>query len=217
MPCIKTKPRYGAHLSKEETETLLAPHPSSVEAVEDWLNHHGIALPDSSGRSGAGDWITIRVSVAQAERLLGTKYNTYHHSSSDHHVVRAMSYALPRKLHSHVNVVAPTTYFGTLRSMRATSFLQPEIKPVEEEAKVLGPNQVAAAVPASCATTITPACLRGLYNTTSYVPKATAVNKLGVAGYLSEFANRADLQVGLGCLYSEPQSTDFSGIKDLLR
>jgi hypothetical protein len=32
---------------------------------------------------------------------------------------------------------------------------------------------------------------QALYNTTAYVPKATATNKLGVAGYLQEFANDA--------------------------
>ncbi|TFY50508.1 hypothetical protein EVG20_g11477, partial [Dentipellis fragilis] len=42
--------------------------------------------------------------------------------------------------------------------------------------------------------TITPACLRALYNTTTYVPKATATNKLGIAGYLEQFASFADLQ-----------------------
>lgn len=115
--------------------------------------------------------------------MLGTKYNVFHHSKSGEKVVRAMAYSLPRELHPHINVVAPTTYFGTMRSMRATSFLQPEIKPVEEEAPdlTLGVN---AAVPASCATTITPTCLRDLYNTSAYVPQAASRNSLGVAGYL---------------------------------
>ena len=47
----------------------------------------------------------------------------------------------------------------------------------------------------TCDEFITPDCLRALYNTSTYVPKATNVNKLGVAGYLDEFANDADLQV----------------------
>lgn len=103
-----------------------------------------------------------------------------------------MGYSLPKSLHGHVDVVAPTTYFGTMRSMRATNHLDPEIKALEHDIKI---DDINAAVPASCSTTITPSCLRTLYNTASYVPKATSTNKLGVAGYLDEYANRADLQV----------------------
>jgi tripeptidyl-peptidase-1 len=164
-----------------------------VEAVESWLEFHEIN-PKTSDRTGSSDWITLRVTVAQAERMLGTKYNVYHHPASSQRVVRTMSYSLPRELHSHIDLVAPTTYFGTLRSMRTTSFLQPDIKPIEEAAPA--PDfSINAVVPASCGTTITPACLRALYNTSTYTPTATATNKLGVAGYLEEFANRADLQV----------------------
>jgi tripeptidyl-peptidase-1 len=111
--------------------------------------------------------------------MLGTKYNVYHHPKSGEQVVRALSYALPRELHSHIDVVAPTTYFGTMRSMRSTAFLQPEIKPVDTST-----FDVDATVPSSCSTVITPACLRALYNTIDYVPSQTSQNGLGVAGYL---------------------------------
>lgn len=123
--------------------------------------------------------------------LAGTKYNVYRHANSDEQVVRTMGYSLPTVLHGHVDVVTPTTYFGTMRSMKATSFKQPQIKALEADVE----PAIGAAVPASCATTITPACLRALYNTTSYVPKSTASNKIGIVGYLEEYANRADLQV----------------------
>ena len=187
--------RYGQHLSKEEADAFLAPHADSSAAVEDWLNFHGIDS-SSAQRTDAGDWITLRVSVEQAERMLGTKYNVYQHGPSGEQVVRTLSYSLPKDLHSHVDVVAPTTYFGTVRSMKKTSFLQPDRKPIsdEEAAALLRPGSDAA-VPSSCASTITPTCLRDLYNTSTYVPAATNVNKLGVAGYLQEFANTADLQV----------------------
>lgn len=183
-------------MSKEEVEAFTAPHTNSVEAVEAWLDFHGIDT-SSLERTPAGEWITLRVSVAQAERMLGAKYNVYHHTKSGETVVRTLSYSLPKELHSHVDVIAPTTYFGTLRSMKATSFLQPDVKPItEDELKEAALTPLSnAAVPSSCARTITPACLRALYNTASYTPTETATNKLGVAGYLGEFANTADLQV----------------------
>ncbi|KAF8159850.1 peptidase S8/S53 domain-containing protein [Crassisporium funariophilum] len=184
--------RYAQHLTKEEAEAFVAPHPDSVEAVNSWLDFHGINPEDATHRSGGGDWVTLRVSVAQAEKMLGTKYNIYRHATSGQDVVRAMSYSLPSALHSHIDVVAPTTYFGTLRSMRSTSFLQPPQEAVIEEPSLVPVSN--AAVPASCATKITPACLRALYNTSAYVPSAISTNKLGVAGYLENFANNADLQ-----------------------
>lgn len=104
-----------------------------------------------------------------------------------------MGYSLPKDLHGHVDVVSPTTYFSTMRSMKATHHLQPEIQALESDIKI-ATDAVKAVVPSSCSTTITPSCLRALYNTSSYTPKATDTNKLGVAGYLEEYANRADLQ-----------------------
>ncbi|KAJ7780215.1 peptidase S8/S53 domain-containing protein [Mycena maculata] len=184
--------RYGQHLSKEEVDALVAPHPDSLETVESWLQYHGINPADARFRSTASEWVTIRVSVAQAERMLDTKYGVYYHAGSDSYVVRTMEYSLPRELHSHVDVVTPTTYFGTMRSMRSTSFLKPQTVTGAEDSFALEISPLA--VPASCGTTVTPACVRAMYNTTSYVPRATGTNKLGITGYLEEFANDADLQ-----------------------
>ncbi|KAH9479704.1 putative tripeptidyl-peptidase SED2 [Psilocybe cubensis] len=202
--------RYAQHLTKEEVDNFLAPHPDSLEAVEEWLAFHGIDTSEAQ-RTSAGNWITLRVSVEQAERMLNTKYNVYEHGPSGEEVIRTLSYSLPQELHSHIDVVAPTTYFGTLRSMRKTSFLQPDVKPItdEELAASLVPGSNAA-VPSSCSTTITPTCLRDLYNSSAYVPQATATNKLGVAGYLQEFANLADLQTFFSRFRTDAVGSSFS-------
>ncbi|EJD43708.1 subtilisin-like protein [Auricularia subglabra TFB-10046 SS5] len=189
-------PAYGKHLSKEQVEALVAPHPTTVSIVEDWLATHGIA-PSSCSRSPAGDWLYVTVPVSQAERMLDTKYNVFHNGASGNRIVRALSYSLPRLLHDHIDVVQPTTMFGRLHEMRATSFIQSEgfqaATPDAEPERPIRPGQLAT-LPASCNRTITPTCLRILYATDGYVPAATNVNKLGVAGYLGEFANDADLQ-----------------------
>lgn len=184
--------RYGKHLSKAETDALVAPHPKSIHAVDSWLDSHDIP-PEVISRTG--DWVTLRVTVAQAERMLGAKYNVYHHPASSERVVRTMSYSLPRDLHSHVDVVAPTTYFGTLRSMRVTSFLQPELDISAEFSDAASFASDPDAIAPSCGTKITPECLRKLYKTIDYVPTQTKTNRLGVAGFLDEFANYADLHV----------------------
>ncbi|KAI0653154.1 peptidase S8/S53 domain-containing protein [Cubamyces menziesii] len=207
--------KYGQHLSKEDVAALVAPHPDTVDLVESWLSAHGLD-PSACQRSHAGDWVTIRVSVAQAEKMLGTQYNVYRHGKSDDYVVRAMNYSLPSVLHEHVAVVAPTTYFGTMKSMKATSFIQKDRPTIETDADfahlLTGPASLAT-VPTSCNSVITPACLRALYNTTSYAPAATDKNSLGIAGYLEEFANRADLQTFYKRFRTDAVGTSFTTVE----
>ena len=170
----------------------MAPHPDSVEAVNSWLEFHDIDPLNSVYRSSSGDWVTLRVPVDLAEKMLSAKYNIYRHTTSGEEVVRTLSYSIPKELHDHIDVISPCTYFGTLRSMRVTSFLQPTLHNIVQDTSSVSEGTLAP----SCNTTITPACLRALYNTSSYVPVSTNVNKLAVANYLDNFANYADLQVG---------------------
>lgn len=198
--------RYGKHLSKEEVDALVAPHPDSVEAVESWLLHHDIDPADATFRSSSGSWITVPVSVSKAEQMLGTEYGLYHHPQSSY-VVRTLSYSLPRELHQAIDVVSPTTYFGTLRSMRATSFVEADIS--DEVADI---SDISATVPSNCSSRITIACLQALYNTTGYVPSANGSNSLGVAGYLDEYANRNDLQTFLQRYRTDAVGTTFKTV-----
>ncbi|KAL0069551.1 hypothetical protein AAF712_003209 [Marasmius tenuissimus] len=196
--------RYGQHLSKEQVDELVAPHKDTVTIVEEWLAHHGV---HSFGSTAGGDWVTIRVPVKDAERMLDAKYGLYHHTATKDTALRTLGYSLPRELMGHVDVVSPTTYFGTLKTMRTTSFVEPEAK-VQEEADV--PNAVP---PTSCNTRITPDCLKTLYNTAGYVQRASARNSLGVAGYLDEFANRADLQTFLRQFFPSAAGTNFTTVR----
>ena len=68
------------------TEEYVVP---PLNLVDTWLTHHDIDTP-ASQRTGGQDWITVTVSVAQAEALLGTKYNVYHPKSSEY-VVRTQT------------------------------------------------------------------------------------------------------------------------------
>jgi tripeptidyl-peptidase I len=118
-----------------------------------------------------------------ANDLLGASYQLYTHSETKDTVLRTTSYSLPALLHEHVSVVAPTTFFGGPRAQRATSRLQHGAPVLVDDENVRAAVAASpAAVPASCARTITPSCLKALYNTTGYTPKATNKNILAVAG-----------------------------------
>jgi tripeptidyl-peptidase-1 len=176
-------------LSKEEVDYLIAPHPTSLALVESWLQSHDIE-PASAIYSGASSWLRIKLPVAKVERMLGTKYNVYFNPSTNSYLVRTLAYSLPEELHSHIDVISPTTYFGSLQPMRATSFVMPNT--VIAATEQIDPSDPLAL---NCSREVTPACLRTLYNCSAYVPSATRNNSLAIAGYLDEFANHADLQV----------------------
>jgi tripeptidyl-peptidase-1 len=65
--------RYGQHLSKEQVDSLVAPHPESVSLVDEWLESHGISL-HSMDRSHSKDSIVLKIPVAKAEEMLKTVF-----------------------------------------------------------------------------------------------------------------------------------------------
>ena len=63
--------RYGDHLSQADVNELIAPHPDTVDQVEQWLASYGIS-DEAISRSSARDWIRIKVPVSLAEEMLDT-------------------------------------------------------------------------------------------------------------------------------------------------
>ncbi|KAF8076737.1 subtilisin-like protein [Lyophyllum atratum] len=187
--------RYGAHLSKEETERLVAPHQESIDAVNEWLASHDIKESDLI-RSPAKDWVTLTIPVSLVEKMLDTKYNVWKHASGDQ-IVRTTSYSLPENLHDHIDVVQPTTMFGRFKRDKSTIVWgdDTEIPAVSSQNLAAVANTASGlAVDPSCNRTITISCLQQLYNATGFVPSAKN-NSIGITGYLEEFANIQDLQM----------------------
>ncbi|ETW83671.1 serine protease S53 [Heterobasidion irregulare TC 32-1] len=187
--------RYGQHLSKEEVERLVAPRPESLAAVQEWLAGHGI--PKSAcTHSPAKDWVKVDVPVSKAEAMLDTKYSVWQHTVDGDVLVRTTSYSLPEHLHAHVELIQPTTMFGRFRSARSLISVvedAPESSALKSHVKIVDPAS-GTSVDASCNQTITISCIQQLYNAVGYVPQATKVNKIGITGYLEEYANFADLK-----------------------
>src|SRR6202046_1785622 len=115
--------RYGAHLSNEQIAELVAPHQDSLELVHSWLEPHRV--PSSSiSTSHGGGWLSITgVPVSQANELLFASYQLYRPTETNetNTILRTVSYSLPVALHAHVQTVAPTTYFGSPRTLLPTA------------------------------------------------------------------------------------------------
>jgi tripeptidyl-peptidase-1 len=112
--------RYGAYLFKEQVAELVKPHPDTLELVGAWLAHHGIRTSSISTTHG-GAWLTVTdVLVSQANQLLDASYQLYRNAETNDTIIRTVGYALPAVLHTHIQTVAPTTYFASMRVMRQT-------------------------------------------------------------------------------------------------
>jgi tripeptidyl-peptidase-1 len=149
----------------------------------------------------------VAIPVCEAESLLNTKYSVYRHEDGTE-VIRTPEWSLPRDLHQHVVAIQPTNSF--LRAApRKTNFKPvlpdgvaltdaPEIPGIQKlyvntDAATTGAAADPSVQDVCNAAAVTPACLRTLYKTIDYVPKATDKNSVGFANYLNETAMMPDV------------------------
>ncbi|TDL17184.1 family S53 protease [Rickenella mellea] len=182
---------YGNHLSMDEVETFVRPSVDTVAKVNDWLATNGL---QSTTSSPAGDWLSVSMPVKQANELLRADFTVFAHHETGKQAIRTLSYSIP--------IVLKDTWISSIRPLR--TFPNPrKILPVFSSPI----NSVSnTAVPSSCASVVTPACLQALYGIPT--TKATqSSNALGVSGFLNQFANQADLTTFLKNLRPDISST----------
>ncbi|KIJ29336.1 hypothetical protein M422DRAFT_188615 [Sphaerobolus stellatus SS14] len=177
---------YGQHLTKEEVEAFVAPTSEATNTVNEFLSSHGIT---PTTISPAGDWLSITVNIAKANQMFAADFSVFTQESTGEQTIRTLSYSVPAALKPHVELVHPTVAVGS---------------PVPDVA--VTPD----AVPASCATEITPACLQALYGIPASVPSQSA-SKIGVSGFIGQFAQTADLKSFLTTFRTDiPSTTTFA-------
>ena len=119
--------------------------------------------------------------VKTAETILDTSFSVYQHVHSNKKVVRALSYSLPSDIYKHLDFVQPTTMFAKIHEepvLKRLPLLAKQTNDTEDIAKCSG-----------CGINLD--CLRQYYNM-NYTPSSPKT-KLGVTGYLGEYASFADL------------------------
>ncbi|KZV66414.1 subtilisin-like protein [Peniophora sp. CONT] len=208
--------RYGAHLSKEEVDELVRPEQESIDVVDAWLKELGFGEEDVT-RSSAMDWVMIMVPVGMAEDMLDTTFHTWQHTESGHVTVRTTSYSLPKRVHQHIDLVYPTTYFSNTRALRSTvqTFKAPESmqanhKLSSQRLSVSGSNSSSnGTVDPSCGQMITPDCLLDLYNARGYNASAESNNSIGVTGFIGQNAVFEDVQSFYADFVPEASNSSF--------
>ncbi|KZV69230.1 family S53 protease-like protein [Peniophora sp. CONT] len=191
---------YGKFLSKEEVESFVTPKQETIDSVNAFLSENGIK---SSAYSPAGDILQIDLTVEQANSLFATTFDTFKHTSTGSETVRTLEYSIPVSLKDHLSFVHPTTMFPVQLNHQPLT-----IKPVPAQSNSSLTKD--ATVPASCSSTITPACLQAMYGLPS-APATQSSNKLAVSGFIEQYANEADLKTFLTDLRTDiDPSTTFT-------
>ncbi|KAJ5639390.1 uncharacterized protein N7484_007252 [Penicillium longicatenatum] len=187
-------PSYGQHMKREQVRQLLRPSPVVTNQILSWLNSENIS-PDSIELDG--NWLTFEAAVFQAERMLETEFFSYKNKDGDSTIVRALEYSVPSELRDYIQLIQPTTRFWEFSPLRGLSD-EPHVVATTED------------ISAGCGTVVTPSCLRdlyGLYNTTS-TPDPR--NRLGIAGFLEQYARHSDFLHFMQLYASDQTDANFT-------
>ncbi|KFA74782.1 hypothetical protein S40288_06627 [Stachybotrys chartarum IBT 40288] len=202
-------PRYGQHLTREEARALVEPRPESTEAVRRWLAGSDLEhlVPPEDGQ-----FIRISMPAKRAELLFGRDFKL--HTRPDGKVARSMDNLVPIDVRQHIASIYSTLDFGTTTVQGST--LYPKF-PFSKSARSLDSSNrsVCQDDPESvdlqdCNNTMTPACLRNLYNMDD-PPVAAHKNSLfGVAGFLGQTAQYRELEMFVDTYASYARGANFS-------
>lgn len=154
----------------------MAPSDATVAAFNAFAKANNL---ETSVVSPNGDWVSLTTTVGHANALFGASFQTFTHEDMAEPLVRTLAVSLPSELVGHIDTIHPTTSF-------------------EDPNPRLAPRPIATpnkrAIPASCNSTITPACLQDIYGIPA-TPATDKSNTLLVTAYVQQFAQKADISV----------------------
>jgi tripeptidyl-peptidase-1 len=202
-------PQYGQHLSGDELKALLKPRESSTDSILSWLQASNIPAADIEND---GEWINFYVSVGTAEEMLSTKFYVYKHEVDQKELIRTLQYSVPPSISSHITMIQPTTRFSRMMAERNT------IHEINSHFDIADHHPKVPDIPSTplnvtaCNATITPACLRALYNVGDYEADPDCPSLFGVAGYLEQWAKYDDLETFLDMYAPYATGANFTAI-----
>lgn len=172
---------YGQYLDSDDIAAQYGPSDASVEAVTNWLKEAGITDIYNNGQS-----VNFATTVSKANSLLGADFNYY--SDGGATKLRTLSYSVPSDLQAAIELVSPTTYFGKTSASRSIQTYKNK-----RASTTTTSASSSVAVAASCQTSITPACLKQLYNVGNYTPSVASGSRVGFGSFLNQSAIYDDL------------------------
>ncbi|KAF7335731.1 Family S53 protease-like protein [Mycena venus] len=103
-------PDFRQWLSKDEVKAFVQPSSETVSAFNAFAFANGLTTTLASPH---GDWVSITLPVAQANKLFAAQFDVFTHPSLEAPITRTLSVSLPSELVGHVDMLHPTTAFVT--------------------------------------------------------------------------------------------------------
>ncbi|KAJ7787838.1 Pro-kumamolisin, activation domain-containing protein [Mycena olivaceomarginata] len=101
-------PDFNATEGWDLINKFVAPSADTLSRVSSWLSGSNLT---SVPVTPAGDWISVNITVAQANDLLAADFSTFQDQTINATVVRTLSSAIPSDLQGHIDWVHPTVKF----------------------------------------------------------------------------------------------------------
>lgn len=168
---------YGQFMTREEINDFLRPSGDAVDAILSWMKSEDV--PDDKIERH-GNWLTWMVPVSQAEKMLHTRFRSFRNNVSQNVDIRTLEYSVPQDVYDHIQMIQPTTRFGQPSLQKA---------PLSNYSPALGSFHD---LEDNCSSMVTPTCLRGLYGVYDTKAHPDPQNKLGISGFLDQYARYDD-------------------------
>ncbi|KAL2825695.1 peptidase S8/S53 domain-containing protein [Aspergillus pseudoustus] len=169
---------YGNHMKRDDLSALVRPDNHTMDQILSWLATEDVP---SESITSHRNWVEATMSVSQAESLLKTRFHRYFHRKTHKHMIRTLSYSVPRDIYPYIQLIQPTTRFY----QPGTQMTRPMFEPVPATFQDLTSN---------CTRAVTPDCLRELYGIYDTEVEPDPRNRLGISGYLEQYARYSDLE-----------------------
>lgn len=115
--------KYGQHLTTAQIGALVAPPADRIERVFGWLSSVGVER-SACELSLHKDFITVSVTVDQAEALLKTEFHTFKSTATNQLVARAAAYHVPMALEHDIDFVGGVIRFPQPKDKSVASVIQ---------------------------------------------------------------------------------------------
>lgn len=187
--------QYGKYLAHDVVSTYMRPQIESSRAVSQWLQDAG--LPEN-GIKHTGNWIFFQPTVLEAEQMLKTKFSWYRNTLTNTMITRTLEYSVPKSLLEHVDFIYPSVHFSIVRLSQSTSLGRSSFDAGHSLDALRSRSSDSQKPPLNatfCNHTITPECLKALYNVDlTDIALTTGENsKLAICGFDKEYAKYRDL------------------------
>lgn len=103
--------QYGIYWTPQQVADTFAPSDEAISETEDWLQSEGVTV-DRLSKSNGRNWIRVKTTVGEAEKLLDTRYNVYENDDGAK-IVACEAYSVPAAVQEHIDLITPTIQFDT--------------------------------------------------------------------------------------------------------